>query len=366
MVRRRLTSETGVGRVYEVDFLPVEAKEGPSSKSGDAITLRFTREADGSQIVVVIDAGFSEVGTKVVEHVDRYYETGRVDLLVSTHPDGDHLNGLKTVLEELEVGELLIHRPQLHAVSVANFTNLEAVNDLIEAATVRGVPVTEPFRGLSRFDDQFLILGPTTSLYERKLREHLAEQSGGTAAAMATARKALLATRSVTTALLRRALASYPEETLGEDGITSARNETSVIALVQNHERRLLLTGDAGLEGLAEAAAFYEVVVGAFAQFPIDLLHVPHHGSRRNLSPSLLDRLLGPTETPTGDTAAVISSAAADLKHPSPKVVNALGRRGAAVVATEGKTICVPWEAPERFGWGPVPPLGALVEDDDG
>lgn len=349
--------------MYEVDFLPVEASGGPSSKSGDAIALRFTRAIDGSQLVIVIDAGFTAVGQDVVDHIARHYQSNRVDLMISTHPDTDHLNGLQTVVEQLDVGELLIHQPRLHAPTVRDFANIEAVDSLVTAAKANGTAVTEPFAGLSRFEGQVRVLGPTVSFYERKLKEHLAEAGEGRGAA-AAARKAL----SVAAAgwdLLTRVMSGYPAETLGEDGVTSARNETSVVTLIQCDERRLLFTGDAGLEGLGDAVSGYEEHTGPFQQFPLHMLHVPHHGSRRNLSPTLLDRMIGTKEAGFNATTAIVSSAKSDPKHPSPKVMNALGRRGAHPVATEGKGICHYFDAPSRPGWSPVSTVPPLVEDDD-
>ncbi len=59
---------------YEVDFLPV----GNGEKCGDAIAIRFgDLLADPpQQTVVVIDAGFKDSGTALVQHIRSYYKTG--------------------------------------------------------------------------------------------------------------------------------------------------------------------------------------------------------------------------------------------------------------------------------------------------
>src|ERR1043165_9201459 len=90
---------TGIG--YEIDFLPVG-----ESKSGDAITVRFGNllGAQPKQTVVVIDGGFTDSGEDIVRHVKRYYGTDRVDIVISTHPDSDHISGLEVVLEKCKVG----------------------------------------------------------------------------------------------------------------------------------------------------------------------------------------------------------------------------------------------------------------------
>ena len=103
---------------YEIDFLPVDAGE----RSGDAIALRFGNlEPDylnqwvTDQTVVVVDGGYQDAGTALVGHIQKYYATDYVDLAVSTHPDANHVNGLRVVLEQMRVGELFLHRPWLHA-----------------------------------------------------------------------------------------------------------------------------------------------------------------------------------------------------------------------------------------------------------
>jgi beta-lactamase superfamily II metal-dependent hydrolase len=350
--------------VYEADFLAVEADGVPSSRSGDAIAVRFTSASDGRQRVIVIDAGFTSVGADVVRHIKTHYSTTIVDLVISTHPDADHLNGLRTVVEELQVRELMVHMPRAHAASVVDFANLEALDGLIDAARRRGVPITEPFEGVTRFSGELRILGPSQEFYEEKLKLHLEEEATGQGAAA----RALHATKSFALAardLLTGTLSGFPAETLGEDGDTSARNDASVITLLSVDGDRLLFTGDAGIEGLGRAADSYERNLGAFHDWPLKLLQVPHHGSRINLSPSLLNRVVGPPGAPHAATEAIVSSAKADPKHPSPRVTNALGRRGIPVVATEGRGICIFSGDVRRQGWFPVEPIGPLAESED-
>jgi beta-lactamase superfamily II metal-dependent hydrolase len=346
--------------MYEVDFLPVESEDGLGSKSGDAIAMRFTVESSQQEAVVVIDGGYTAIGEKLTDHISSWYGTERVDLVISTHPDADHLNGLKKVIEEHEVGELMVHQPRLHTGNIGNFSNIEALDDLIDAANSRGVKVTEPFAGISRFDGQLTILGPNKLYYEELLNQYLALLQEGKAAP--TLSKTLMASARD---FLKRAMSFFPVETLSDDVTTSERNNSSVIALLRCDGRRLLFTGDAGIPALDQAADEYERAVGSFAGYPLHFIQAPHHGSRHNLGPTVLDRLLGPASAPFGNPTAFISSAKASEKHPSPKVVNALGRRGANVNATEGQTITHNHAAPPRAGWTTLAPIPPLVEADD-
>lgn len=349
--------------MYEIDFLPVEAEDGPGSKSGDAITARFTVESTGRNAVVVIDGGFQATGDQVVEHVRRYYCTDEVDLVVSTHPDADHINGLVPVIEQLDVGELLVHQPRLHAgVDVKDFSNIESVDELLATADQYGVIVTEPFTGEQRFGGQLRILGPTEGYYKELVSAHLDEAKTGLAAAR-MARPTLMAKAAD---LLSRVTDFLPGETLTDGGETSPRNSSSVITLVQAAGHRLLFTGDAGIEALSYAADEYEAMIGPFVSQPLAFFQAPHHGSRHNLGPSILDRMLGEKGSPFGDVTSFISSARLAPKHPSPKVVNALLRRGCWVRATEGRKL---WhhsgDSPARADYVTVQSLTPLIEDDD-
>lgn len=350
---------------YELDFLPVEAEGGGGTKSGDAIAGRL-RLSDGSSRVIVVDGGYTAIGDDLVDHIYRFHQTNVVDLVVSTHPDSDHLNGLLPVLEQMVVSELMIHQPRNHlsAADAAYVTNLEKIDAVIDAARSAGAAVTEPFAGHERWGGQFRVLGPSLQYYEHLIEQHVREERSapGFAAAYAAAR-ALSSLRSAAIDLLHKAAPFLPAETLGENPQTSYRNNSSTIVLLRSDDdRRILLTGDAGVDALSSAAAEYERHLGYFFDEPLNVFQIPHHGSENNVSPSLLDRIVGPIGS-VNSVSAVISSAKASPHHPSPKVTNALLRRGAYVVATEGKTVCAYSGAP-RAGWTPVPGVGPLEESD--
>ena len=117
-------------------------------------------------------------------------------------------------------------------------------------------------------------------------------------------------------------------------------------------EKKILLTGDAGIEALKEAYD-YAAAVGIDVSRWLDRFDVPHHGSRRNVSSDVLDEWLGPKlpeEAKTPRLVAVVSANANDEEHPRKAVVRALIHRGAKVIQTNG-TICTSYNAPERAGW---------------
>ncbi len=102
--------------MHVIDVRPVESSTGiASTKSGDAIAIRFTPDTGGPPKVIIIDDGFTDNGKDLVDHVVNVNGTRHVDLVICTHPDRDHIGGLCTVVEELDFNELLLHQPRLHA-----------------------------------------------------------------------------------------------------------------------------------------------------------------------------------------------------------------------------------------------------------
>lgn len=351
--------------MHNIDFLAVENEEGDGGRSGDAIVLRFAEPRQPTPVIVVIDAGFTDTGAQVVDHIEKYYNTRHIDLIISTHPDTDHLNGIRTILEQCDVEELLIHQPWNHSPDAHLLGNYDRLEEICELAMTKNVLMSEPFTGLERFGGVLRILGPTERYYLEQLNEAMEEERSGKSAE----RLALSASGSRlwkrTYAVLERALSYLPMETLDDIDDTGPRNKTSVITLLDLDERRSIFTGDTGIEGLNQGIDAYELIHGPISLTQPSILQVPHHGSKHNLGPSILDRILGPKNAPFGTVQAAISSAKASEKHPSPKVTNALNRRNARVVATEGNSFGYSSPGHSHVDWtGTLTPIGPLNEDD--
>lgn len=123
---------------------------------------------------------------------------------------------------------------------------------------------------------------------------------------------------------------TWTGETLSENPEpTSAFNESSVVQIGMFDGRTALLTGDVGPGGLAEAADYAETI-GIALPGP-RFVQVPHHGSRRNVTPSVLNRWLGNPLSSSAEErrgTAFCSAAKDDEDHPRKKVQNAFLRRG--------------------------------------
>ncbi len=334
---------------FEVDFLPV----GDGERSGDAIALRFGNLQNPSeQTVVVIDGGSKESGAALVEHIKNYYHTDSVNVVICTHSDSDHASGLTEVVENLSVGKLFMHLPWNHAGNIDDLfkdpkistdslkrrfkKSLENAHELEALAKKKGIPIYEPFSNTVKSNDDFSLLGPNSKFYEELLLSFRA------APAPAVETPFLQKVVTAGKEAIKWVAENWGIETLSEPDVnaSSAENNSSVILLFKHGGSQFLFTSDAGVPALTEAA-------DCAAKLGIDLrtvgaLQVPHHGSKHNVGPSILDRILGPKrqQEEFSKTAIVSASKEGEPKHPSKRVVNAFMRRGAKVYPTQGKPIC--------------------------
>jgi Predicted hydrolase (metallo-beta-lactamase superfamily) len=283
---------------YEIDFLSV----GEGERSGDAIVMRWGNiqsNAPRQQTVVVIDGGFKANGNNIVSHIKRYYKTDVVNLVISTHPHADHIGGLETVVNEMKVDTLAIHQPWLtsHTNGIARmFQNgrvtdksvrqrlrdgLDVAFSLVETAKGKGVNVCEPFTGgnLDSNGGRLEILGPSERFYESLLPQ------------FSSTPNPINQMQTRTYHAQKQISVEYEDinrETLDDAGETSPENDTSVISMLTVAGRQLLFTGDAGQPALRDAIQNNTCLKGKFS-----FIQIPHHGSVHNVSPYILDVLVG-------------------------------------------------------------------------
>ena len=352
----------------EIDYIPV----GEGEKSGDAICLRYgnlygRRE---EQAIVVIDGGFKKSGEAMVEHIKKYYnDPKKIDFVFLTHPDLDHASGLNEIFDNFEVTYFGMHKAWEHSRNIASAfkdgrvtsnsikdrlkDDLELVYDLAKKASEKGAKLFEPFSNNSKVNNEITILGPSKEYYEEMLiASDSTPESLSEASTFGFVKKAYESVKN-------KIQEDWFQEKLFEpaDNATKPWNNTSIILLLNYNNRKYLFTGDAGVPALWKATEKGKEL-GINLQ-NIDILDVPHHGSKRNLGPKILNYLLGEplSKVPTeyNNTAYVSASKDGEPKHPSRKVINALLRRGAKVIVNKDITVHHFREAPDR-GWGPVTP----------
>ncbi len=324
---------------YEVDFLPVG--EG----SGDAIVIRYGDDVNGYYLHVV-DGGRAATAETIIMHINAFYPRYHINHMVLSHADDDHATGLIGVMENIEVKNLWMNRPWLYADQIlhhfhGNFTLQGLIDNIKERhpylvelerlAIEKGTHIHEVFQGARV--GAFTVLTPTRERYVNSIPDFGKTPNRYTAEAADSREFGLL--RSLVEGA-KRVLENWDIETLASNTETSASNESCVVQYAVLEDDGVLLTADVGPIGLAEAADYG-------AQLGLNrprFVQVPHHGSRHNVTPSVLDMWLGPKQ-PQGTVVGTAFCSVGSNKHDYPRaqVKNAFMRRGFKVYSTRTKWI---------------------------
>jgi beta-lactamase superfamily II metal-dependent hydrolase len=328
---------------YEVDFLPV------GDSSGDAIVIRYGSDKDGFWLHVV-DGGLTDTAKTIIDHIEKYYPGYWINHMVLSHADNDHACGLIGVLERFEVKNLWMNRPWLYAREVlqdfhGNFTLEGLIADirarhpyLVELeriATKKGTQIHEVFQGAQI--GRFRVLAPSRQRYINLIPDF--EKTPTSYRMENAAPKQFGLLRSLAEAAKKWLDEKWDVETLSENPQppTSASNESCIVQYADlENGNTVLLTADVGPVGLAEAAKFRD----ALGLPPPKFVQVPHHGSRHNVTPWVLDQWLGPRKPPASEVGLAYCSVGANATdYPRGQVKNAFIRRGYPVYANRTITI---------------------------
>ena len=228
MLRKKETFAVGIA--FSLLFSSLTILSGcRSSEAAFKVTLLKVGKADaiivqaGAQ-TMVIDAGEEDDGEKLVSFLEDQGCT-KVDTLIITHFDKDHVGGADTLVESVEIGQVLLPDYQGSGTEYQDFTSALAERGIVPQR------LTAPFA----FD-----LGEASVLVEPPL--------------------------------------SYAVK----DDEKEIDNNFSLITTVTHGENRLLFTGD------AEKRRLREWLSGESAQ-NYNFLKVPHHGAYNKALDELLE-----------------------------------------------------------------------------
>jgi beta-lactamase superfamily II metal-dependent hydrolase len=349
-----------------VDFLPV------GDSNGDAIIIKYGQGE--SFYLQIVDGGYAKVGEEMIEHLEKHYGKDLIiaDMVVS-HADNDHAKGLIPVFKHFKVANLWMNRPWLYAQEVldqfhGNWSlegwikevrdSHEYLVELEELARARGMEPKEVFRGAQI--GPFHILAPSKDRYitlipdlDKTPPPYKSETAGLGRGLFELARNVLDAIKE-----------TMDVETLDANPpATSASNETSVVQLGLYDNKKILLTADVGPAGLTEAALYAHSC--GFLSAP-DMIQIPHQGSRRNVTPAVLNAWLGePNGGKTSRGAALVMVGKNKKEWPRKKVKNAFIRRGYPVyVGRSESAMHMPYGYAKRGTDMTAEPFSHDVEDD--
>lgn len=345
---------------YELDFIGVKNK----TQDADAVGIRWKRE-DGSYVIGVYDGGIEEYGKELAKHIGTYYfsgETGSMlDFVICSHSDQDHVSGLKEILNKYSVKTLYMNRPWLyvdelkervHDGRITKNSLIERLKEkykyiaeLEEIADEKKIEIKEIFQG-DIIEQCLEVYSPKKEFYLELLAE-----SDKTPAMNENLQTVFESIRKSMQAVIQYFKEKWEDENLREGESTSAENEMSTV-ICGKIGRNFLLTGDAGIRALGEAMDYADKI-GKPIRDCVGFYQIPHHGGRHNLSPSVMNRMVGEIVA-QGERIekTAIASAGKDSDHPLKIVTNAFIKRGVSVVKTCGKTVHHhEGDMPEREGW---------------
>ncbi|MDB8793195.1 MBL fold metallo-hydrolase [Romboutsia sp. 1001216sp1] len=342
---------------YELEFIGVNEE----TKDATSICVRWKKD-DNYYVKGVFDGGFKKHGEQVVSHLNQYYlsdENDSIDFVICSHPHKDHSSGLKEILENVKVKTLYMNRPWVHIESLYDKVNdgritkeslkkrlkesYTYISELESIAEEKNIPIFDIFQG-DVIENKLTVLSPSKEFYLDLLVE-------SNKTPLEEDRSLIEFLESQFTKIISKIKESWSDEKLREDVETEPDNETSTVILGDMDKERFLLTGDAGIRALREAIDYSESISKSIKE-NVQIYEMPHHGGRHNVSPSILNDLLGDIVTEgelVNKKAFVCSGKNSD--HPLQMVVNAFIRRGVKVYNASGNTIRHSRDMDDRSGW---------------
>ena len=367
---------------FEVDFIGISEE----TCSADAICFRYFSEYENRYIIGVYDGGTKIFGKNLVDHLNKYYfkdsnsTENKIDFVICSHPDQDHASGLAILFQHFKIDKLYINLPWKYIDEIFTYVNdgrrtkegvekelkekFQYIRDLEILASAFGTRIMEGFEG-TMVSENIRILSPSKSFYLDLLIESektpFEDKNNSIADNLYSKIKAFYNYITET----------FSSDSLRENVSTSAENESSIIIHANMGDEAFLLTGDAGIKALDKTINYSQIIGIDLKQ--TNLYQIPHHGGRRNVSPSILNRLIGETfvsETEANSNnnrLAYVSVGTGDEKHPKKMVVNAFIRRGVRVCEVRSSTVQYRRGTPDREGWNSVNTLdfSNQVEDWD-
>jgi len=319
---------------------------------GDCILIEYGTAAKTHR--VLIDAGLTNtyknaLGPRLQQIVKKTGAPVRLDLLVVTHIDKDHIRGILPLLEEdppVVVADDIWFNGRKHLSDDLGAKEGEALGELLEA---EGLPWNKKFKGGAvvvpeegKLPTKKLAGGAVITLlspYRDELHalDDVWDDTLGSwdeeepAAPGAPEIDDVLGKRAPLASIDINSVRDLADAKFSEDD--TKPNGSSIAFLFEYGKKRILFGADAYPSRLLQSLERYSKV-----KVKLHALKVSHHGSQNNLSTDLLDKL---------DCARfLVSSDGGTYGHPDPE---ALARIVAA--STKVKTLCFNYSTDYTTVW---------------
>lgn len=306
------------------------------ARKGDCLILHYGTKADPG--LVLIDAGPAQVYQPQLKPRLAKIRAVRgiasneplpVDLLMVSHIDDDHINGILEL-----TGELVVAKDEKKPLPLKvrsfwhnTFDDIIGNNpkELLAAITAQFGPASlsgeldtegldpDAAKVLASVDQGFRLRDDVKKLKLRLNPEfggHLVmaaedseriEMGKGLALTVAGPMKAeLIALQKDHDAFLEEQKKKKTKAALASFTDTSVPNLSSIVVLAQVDKKRMLLTGDARGDKILKGLELVGVLQPN-GKMHVDVLKMPHHGSDRNMKPEFLERITADHYVFSGD-----------------------------------------------------------------
>lgn len=279
---------------------------------GDSFLLTLDNSSAGVAYIL-IDGGSEATGERFVRHLNNI-TTGKIDIVIATHIDNDHIGGLKDVVKNLQVGQFVMNEP-------GNLKDWIKARESFKRLGEKVIPLRKLVENLSTAEDLLNLISqnniPLTSAYAGTTWQHGENITIKTLSPTQSRLDAAWADEILTRTI---------REPIMEEGKaprTSPRNDAGIVLeLAYKNSPYALFTADVGADVLSE-------VVG-HNSYPY--LKVPHHGSKTGLDENLINQI--------EPGRAYLSVGENNFGHPSTEVLDILKKTGVKVYCTNRTKYC--------------------------
>lgn len=290
--------------------------EAIKAKHGDCLLLQWGTAA--KKRTALIDGGPSSVYADFLrDRIEALAGSGKLELelVMLSHIDDDHINGLLDFAKEVEDGDApdvvvralwhntlegLLDDPLTERTGTAATAAIEGAlamppgtSDVWTAKVIASVPQGQQLGGFATRLGWKLNPGFPNKLVMRGGGKDGVKIKGLELTVVAPAVEELETLRKFWKKLRKKDItAAYSDD--------SPYNLSSIVVLAEFGGRRILLTGDARgdlvLQGLDELG-----LLDADGAIHVDVLKLPHHGSRNNVEPEFFERVTADHYVVSGD-----------------------------------------------------------------
>ncbi len=237
---------------------------------GDCIWVRCVSE---KTVNIVIDVGtstFKREFKNLVEEINNKKE--KIDLLVFTHIDDDHIKGCIQYLQEK--GEKIIDKVWINGSGSKVYSDMQEhsvnnISNLVSLIMKNNISMETPIlegKEYIFFGGKIKVIGPTKNQMLKVAME--IEHSN-----------------QVTEHANGKYVGNIIDVQDKYQPDTSDTNKASIIMVLEFENKKILFTGDSTSENIIKAVDKY------YPESEFEVVKLPHHGSSRNISRELIRRL---------------------------------------------------------------------------